>query len=366
MDDVPNSAPTPDVRAGQGDVKLSREEFARRLGERFYDPAFDAARAEVERIIEVAWNGYDQYRKSPRTRKAGTGFADPAFELPVEWLDTREHILEAERRQRDPLSPRRILLVCGAARHDQTCPGEMSKTFRLAQLAREVIEGGDGFECDVLDLSMLTAQYGRQILPCKACVSTAMPLCHWPCSCYPNHAMGQVNDWMNELYPRWVAAHGIMIVTPVYWYQAPSVLKLMIDRLVCADGGNPDPTTTGGKNPAKAKALELAGWPYPRHLAGRVFAVVVHGDAEGTDALRRALTDWLLDMKLVQAGNAGTMDRYIGYYEPYATSHIALDRDTAVQEETRNVARSLVSTVVAMREGRFVRPDAGLHEPRPK
>jgi multimeric flavodoxin WrbA len=366
MDDVPNSAPTPDVRTGQGDVKLSREEFARRLGERFYDPAFDAARAEVERIIEVAWNGYDQYRKSPRTRKAGTGFADPAFELPVEWLDTREHILEAERRQRDPLSPRRILLVCGAARHDQTCPGEMSKTFRLAQLAREVIEGGDGFECDVLDLSMLTAQYGRQILPCKACVSTAMPLCHWPCSCYPNHAMGQVNDWMNELYPRWVAAHGIMIVTPVYWYQAPSVLKLMIDRLVCADGGNPDPTTTGGKNPAKAKTLELAGWPYPRHLAGRAFAVVVHGDAEGTDALRRALTDWLLDMKLVQAGNAGTMDRYIGYYEPYATSHIALDRDTAVQEETRNVARSLVSTVVAMREGRFVRPDAGLHEPRPK
>jgi multimeric flavodoxin WrbA len=366
MDDVPNSAPTPDVRTGQGDVKLSRDEFARRLGERFYDPAFDAARAEVERIIEVAWNGYDQYRKSPRTRKAGAGFVDPDFELPVEWLDTREHILEAERRQRDPLSPRRILLVCGAARHDQTCPGEMSKTFRLAQLAREVIEGGDGFECDVLDLSMLTAQYGRQILPCKACVSTAMPLCHWPCSCYPNHAMGQVNDWMNELYPRWVAAHGIMIVTPVYWYQAPSVLKLMIDRLVCADGGNPDPTTTGGKNPAKAKTLELAGWPYPRHLAGRAFAVVVHGDAEGTDALRRALTDWLLDMKLVQAGNAGTMDRYIGYYEPYATSHIALDRDTAVQEETRNVARSLVSTVVAMREGRFVRPDAGLREPRPK
>ncbi len=30
-----------DVRKGQGDVKLSREEFARRLGERFYDPAFD-------------------------------------------------------------------------------------------------------------------------------------------------------------------------------------------------------------------------------------------------------------------------------------------------------------------------------------
>ena len=87
-----------------------------------------------------------------------------------------------------------------------------------------------------------------------------MPLCHWPCSCYPNHAMGQVNDCMSELYPRWVEAHGVMIVTPVYWYQAPSVLKLMMDRLVCADGGNPDPTSTHGKTPAEAKRLELQGW----------------------------------------------------------------------------------------------------------
>jgi multimeric flavodoxin WrbA len=358
--------PSSDVRKGQGDVALTREEFARLLHERFSDPAFDAVRGELERVIDVAWDGYHEYRKNPRKRRAGDGFADPDFELPVEWLETRARILDAERHQRDAASPRRVLLVCGAARHDQTCPGEMSKTFRLAQLARQVIQGTDGFECDFLDLSLLTAQYGRQILPCKACVSTAMPLCHWPCSCYPNFAMGQVNDWMNELYPRWVAAHGIMIVTPVYWYQAPSVLKLMIDRLVCADGGNPDPTTTRGKNPAKAKALELAGWSYPRHLAGRAFAVVVHGDAAGTEALRRALTDWLLDMELVQAGNAATLDRYIGYFEPYATSHAALDRDEAVQEEVRNAARSLVSTVIAIRDGRFVRPDTGVHDPRPK
>jgi len=360
------SMENPEVRKGQGDVHLSRDEFARRLRERFSDPAFDAVRSELERIIEVAWDGYEKYRKAPRKRKAGEGFADPDFELSEEWLATRERIREAERRQREPASPRRILLVCGAARHDQTCPGEMSKTFRLAQLARHVVEDTKGFECDFLDLSMLTAQYGRQILPCKACVSTAMPLCHWPCSCYPNHAMGQVNDWMNEIYPRWVAAHGVMIVTPVYWYQAPSVLKLMMDRLVCADGGNPDPTTTRGKDPARAKALELAGWPYPRHLAGRAFAVAVHGDAAGAEVLRRSLTDWLTDMELVPAGNAATLDRYIGYFEPYATSHAALDRDEAVQEEVRNAARTLVGAVVAMREGKLTRSDAGLREPRPK
>src|SRR4029450_178249 len=127
-------------------------------------------------------------------------------------------------------------------------------------------------------------------------------------------------------------APGVMIVPPVYWYQAPSVLKLMIDRLVCADGGNPDQTTTRGKNVVKAKELELAGWHYPRHLAGRVFAVVVHGDTVGAETLRRSLSAQLTGLKLLPAMPQGGIDRYVGYYEPYATSHDALDADTAVPE----------------------------------
>jgi len=357
--------PPSEVRKGQGDVKLSRAEFERRLRERFADPAFEPLAEEIQQIADVAWAVYDRYRKNPRTRTAGPGFADPDMALPVEWLDTRASIEKAQREHDDPAGASRILLVCGAARHDQTCPGEMSKTFRLAQMAREEIERGHA-ACDLLDLSLLTAQYGRQILPCKACVSTAMPLCHWPCSCYPNHAMGQVSDWMNEIYPRWVAAHGVMIVTPVYWYQAPSVLKLMIDRLVCADGGNPDPTTTRGKNPQKAKELELAGWPYPKHLADRVFALVVHGDAAGAEVLRRSLADWLTDMQLVPAAPAAIVDRYIGYYEPYATSHDALDKDEPLQEEVRNAARALVAAVAQQRAGTCPRPDAGLRDPRQK
>jgi multimeric flavodoxin WrbA len=352
------------VRKGQGDVKLTREEFERRLRERFYDPAFEKVDRQIAEIIEVAWNGYDEYRKSPRKRKAGPGFADPEFELPIEWLDTREAIQRAEREQKDASRPGRVLLVCAAARHDQTCPGEMSKTFRLASQAREEIERA-GLTCDFLDLSLLTAEYGRQILPCKACVSTAMPLCHWPCSCYPNHAMGQVVDWMNELYPRWVAAHGVMIVTPVYWYQAPSVLKLMMDRLVCADGGNPDQTTTHGKTVGEAKALELKGWDYPRHLADRVFAIVVHGDAVGAETLRRSLSDWLSDMKLRPAVAQGGIDRYIGYYEPYATSHDALDKDAAVQQEVRLTAKALIDAVALSRAGRFPRLQTE-DDPRPK
>jgi multimeric flavodoxin WrbA len=177
--------------------------------------------------------------------------------------------------------------------------------------------------------------------------------------------MGQVGDWMNELYPRWVAAHGVMIVTPVYWYQAPSVLKLMMDRLVCADGGNPDQTTTHGKTVEEAKALELGGWSYPRHLAGRVFTVVVHGDTVGAETLRRSLTDWLTDMKLLPATPQGGLDRYIGYYEPYATSHAALDADRSVQREVREAAKLLAGAIPLARAGRFA-PPAAASEPRPK
>jgi multimeric flavodoxin WrbA len=354
------------VRKGMPEVKLGKDEFVRRLGQRFIDPAFEPLRAEIAKIIDAAWDGYSESRKAPHTRRAGPGFADPDYEIAVEWLKAREKIGEAECRQKDPNSPARILIINGAARSEHTCPGEMSKTYRLSTIAREIVEATGDFDVEYLDLSRLTSEYGRTIYPCKTCVSTAMPLCHWPCTCYPNHSLAQVGDWMNDIYPMWVAAHGVMILSPVNWYQAPSTLKLMIDRLVCADGGNTDPTSTSGKDAEKAKALELKGWPYPRHLAGRTFSVVVHGDAGGVDALSGALTDWLSDMGLIAAGHASEVGVFIGYLKPYATSHEDLDQDEALQEEVRNAARALVESVRQLRRGELKQPDAGLKEPRPK
>jgi len=357
---------TPDVRTGMPGVQLDRQEFERRFLARFRDPLFEALKPELDKIMRTAWTVYDDYHKSPHTRKAGPGFADPDFDVPVEWLETRARIQDAELKQKDPATPSRVLIVNGSSRSEHTCPGEMSKTYRLAALAREAIIAMHGFEVELLDLSRLASEYGRVIYPCKACVSTAQPLCHWPCSCYPNHALGQTGDWMAEIYPKWVSAHGIMIVCPVNWYQVPSSLKLMIDRLVCADGGNPDLTSTQGKNPRKAKELELSGWPYPRHLSGRVYSVVVHGDAAGTENLRRILTDWLLDMGLIPAGHLSLIDRYVGYLEPYATSHDDLDKDEGVQEDVRNAARALAQAVTDRRSGKLDPPDRGLHEAKPK
>jgi multimeric flavodoxin WrbA len=364
MGDLP--MPTPDVRKGMPGRKLERQTFEQRFKSRFVDPAFAPLQRELQAITEAAWDAYAASRKAPLTRKAGPGFFDPDYEIAVDWLAARAAIEEAQGRHDDPTSACRILLVNASSRTEHTCPGEMSKTWRLIELARDVVAARTGFVADILDLSRTTSEFGKTIHPCKSCASTSMPLCHWPCSCYPNYSLGQVHDWMNEIYPLWVAAHGIMIITPVNWYQAPAPLKAMMDRLVCADGGNPDPSSTHGKSAAEAKALELAGWPYPRHLAGRLFSVVVHGDTVGAETLRRSLSDWADDMHLISAGSKAELDAYVGYFEPYATSHEALDRDLAFQAEVRNAALTLIEAVEAKRSGKLLETGTTLEEPRPK
>lgn len=352
-------------RTGQADEKIDRQEFHLRFYGSFGHPDFDKVSDALAQVEEVAWRAYVDGKKPARTEKAGPGFADPDYDLSVEWREVRDRLLAAEATQKNPATRSRVLIICGSDRNDGTCPGEMSKSYRMTGIAREVLEAG-GIEVDMLDLSRLTNEYDLHIHPCKGCVSTAMPLCHWPCSCYPHHGLRQTNDWMGEIYEKWVAAHAVIMITPVYWYQSPSALKLMIDRLVCADGGNPDPTATGGKDPQKAKQLELQGWDYPQHLAGRTYGVVVHGDVAGVEGTRRLLCDWLDWMGLVDAGPTARLDRYIGYYEPYATSHAALDADTAVQDEVRNAARALAQAVGELREGRLSAPGRGLPRPRAK
>jgi len=354
-----------EIRTGQAPGPLTRAEFEERFRLRFKDPAFAGERDAIARLEAIAWDAMQEGRKAPMTQPAGQGFADPTYELSVEWLDTRNRLKAAQTRWSDSTAPSRVLLICGSARNDGTCPGEVSKTWRLTELTRLVVEHA-GMEADVLDLSLVTSEYGRNIRPCKGCVSSAMPLCHWPCSCYPNHALNQADDWMAEIYERWVAAHAVIVLAPTYWYQSPSPLKSMIDRMVCADGGNPDPTSTHGKRVAEAKRIEQDGWDYPKHLAGRTYGVVVHGDVAGVESHRRNLTDWLEWMGLTDAGAASKLDRYIGYYEPYYNSHDALDDDKAVQEETRNVARAVVQAVKDSRAGRSSQPDKHIQWPRTK
>ncbi|CAM3641836.1 flavodoxin family protein [Polynucleobacter arcticus] len=352
-------------RTGQAPPPLGRDEFHMQFRRSFSDPSFDLVKEALEQVEQVAWTNYHEGRKAPVTEKAGSNFADPNYDLSVEWKVSSQRLARLEALQKESQTPSRVLLINGSARNDGSCAGEVSKTWRLTSIAQEILQA-EKIEVDLLDLSLLNSSYGKHIYPCKACVSTAMPLCHWPCSCYPNHGQGQANDWMAEIYEKWVSAHAIIILTPVYWYQAPGVLKLMIDRLVCADGGNPDPTTTHGKNAEKAKAMETAGWDYPKHLAGRVYGLVVHGDVAGIEGVRRSLSDWLDWMGLVDAGAGARLDRMIGYYQSYAQSHSVLDQDLDIQEEVRNVARAVAVAVNQLRNGTLSQPDKNLNRPRVK
>jgi hypothetical protein len=260
---------------------------------------------ELESVAEAAWDAYAHSRKAPHTRKAGTGYADPDYDLALDWINAADAIRAASNVHIDSAGPNRILLINGSSRSEHTCPGEMSKSYRLSELAESVFVS-EGTEVDLLDLSRLTSEYGRRIHPCKACFSTSPALCHWPCSCYPNYSLGQVQDWMNEIYPLWVA-----------------------------------------------KAIELSGWDYPEHLAGRLFATVVHGDAEGIRSVGHALSDWLTSMGLESAGKTAELERYIGYWKPYAGGHHDLDEDTIIQEEVRVAAQTLVEAVKVKRSGKF-------------
>ena len=201
-------------RKGMPSPRLSESEFRQRFLDQFVDPAFEPLAAELAKIASVAWDAYEHSRKSPHTRKAGSEFSDPNYNLSTDWLAAREKIRIAERRHADKSRPSILLINC-SSRSEHTCPGEASKSFRMIQIAKEVFSNSPDVDTEILDLSRLSSEYGRNIHPCKACFSTAPALCHWPCSCYPNYSLGQTQDWMNDIYPMWVAAHGIMIVTPV-------------------------------------------------------------------------------------------------------------------------------------------------------
>jgi hypothetical protein len=236
------------VRKGQAPPPISRAEFGERFRSAYFDPAFRTEQAALDRLETIAWDAYHGSRKAPVTRKAGPGFADPDYDTSVEWLETRERLLAAAAKQSDPGTASRVLLICGTSRNDGTCPGEISKTYRLTKVAAETLSKA-GVQTDLLDLSLITSDYQR-------------------------HA--------------------------------------------------------------------------------------------GVEGARHALSDWLDWMGLIDAGSKAQLDRFIGYYEPYATSHDALDRDQAVQDEVRNVAQALVEAVGELRAGRLSAPGADLAAPRPK
>jgi hypothetical protein len=51
-----------DVRTGQADFPLAKDDFIKRYRARFADPAFADKRNEIDLLLEVAWDGYRKAR----------------------------------------------------------------------------------------------------------------------------------------------------------------------------------------------------------------------------------------------------------------------------------------------------------------
>ena len=94
--------------------------------------------------------------------------------------------------------------------------------------------------------------------------------------------------------------------------------------------------------------------------------MVVHGDSAGDENTRRGIVDWLNDMELIDSGPLAEINRYVGYYGKYATSHDALDKDINFQQEVGVAAAALVARVTQIRSGKYEAPEKNLEEPRKK
>ena len=183
--------------------------------------------------------------------------------------------------------PFRILIIAGSDRRQYNCPGVDSKARAL--MLRMADRLPQDWEIDYEDLGNV---YGRaRIQSCNACVSTAMALCVWPCNCYEKHNRKEPDlMWNLDLYARLDLADAWAIIGPINWYGPSSNLKLMFDRLVCMNGGNPREDLIEHKNPELAMQLEHeTQWETLslNHLEGRTAAFFCYGDSGGNELDQR-------------------------------------------------------------------------------
>lgn len=188
---------------------------------------------------------------------------------------------------KSPLRPQeqralRVLIIAGSQRRLHSCPGLDSKARAL--MLRMAAKLPAGWQIDVEDIGN---EHGKaKIQSCNACVSSSMALCVWPCNCYGPRSETQPDlMWDLDLYGRLARADAWAVIGPVNWYGPSSNLKLMFDRLVCMNGGNPRPDLIDKKDTLKAQALERS--PLWReisrnHLSGRTAAFFCYGD-DGAD-----------------------------------------------------------------------------------
>ena len=172
----------------------------------------------------------------------------------------------------------RVLIISGSNRRQYNCPGVDSKSRALMLRMADWMPAD--WEIDYEDLGNVFAR--ARIQSCNACVSTSMALCVWPCNCYERNNREEPDlMWDLDMYSRLDLADAWAVIGPVNWYGPTSNLKLMFDRLVCMNGGNPREDLIEHKNPELAMKFEKT--PEFKelsvnHLEGRTCGFFSYGD----------------------------------------------------------------------------------------
>ena len=236
-------------------------------------------------MIEVAWDGYNIYPQVAAHQARRPGLRRSELRS-LGRMVRGKHGHQARRAaaEVEAASKSRILLINGSSRSDQSCPGRDVQELPPGQDRQAACSSANVASTSSCSTSASHLGVRPQILP-------ARPVYRRPCRSATGRAPATPTTRWDSSTTGWTrsircgsAAHGVMIVTPVNWYQAPA-------------GTEGDDRSSGlrrrrqsrtrprpaARMPKKAKALEMKGWDYPRHLAGRAFSVVVHGDAAGTE-----------------------------------------------------------------------------------
>lgn len=95
-------------------------------------------------------------------------------------------------------------------------PRKNGNTFKLLSLALKAAEA-EGAKTEVIHL------YDYNIKPCIGCLSDELKKCKYPCVIE--------DDDMGTLYEKVLRADGLVIASPVYWFNVSGQLKNFIDRL---------------------------------------------------------------------------------------------------------------------------------------
>lgn len=177
-------------------------------------------------------------------------------------------------------------------------------------LVREALTAAE--EAGAEDTEILSVRT-KTILPCDGCES-----CMETGECI-------IDDDMQDIYPKLLAADGIIMGTPVYFWGATAQAKAIIDRTYCLAAAHlaVDPELR-----AKLRS-------YGRALVNKVGGTIVVAGREGGSSAFRQISDFFRLHLMVEAGGAIAYGRDKG----------EVSKDEEGLRQTRWVGRAVVRAI---------------------